>query len=241
MTLETAIMYSQIYRFLANAFLYPQENWMEDLPFVNEILAEMKLRIVDLTEVDWDLPGLQELHRHAFGLTGSLCYETEYGLPHEFRQSQELADIAGFYLAFGFKTGGTKRERPDHLAIELEFMHLLCLKEAMALFSNRPEQAHLCRDAQRSFLKDHLGAWIGLFSQALDLSISQAEGIYGKKNPYPVLGEVASIFILSHASSLGTDPVVRSLSKIQPTPLGPEMSCGDCPLGEGIGSEESCP
>jgi nitrate reductase assembly molybdenum cofactor insertion protein NarJ len=240
MAFEASIKYSQIYRFLADAFLYPQEDWIGELRFVNEILDGLKLQRIDLPDMHWDLSTLQELHRQIFGLTGSLCYETEYGLPHEFRQSQELADIAGFYMAFGFKTGGPKRERPDHLAVELEFMHLLCLKEAYALSSSLPEQAQLCRDAQRSFLNDHLGAWIGLFSQALLMSTSQAEGSFGIKNPYLALGEVASNFVLSHANSIDARPVVRSLSKVQPTPLGPEMSCGGCPLKDSIENEESC-
>lgn len=39
-----------------------------------------------------ELDALQAAYRRAFGATGFLCYETEYGLPHEFRQAQELAE-----------------------------------------------------------------------------------------------------------------------------------------------------
>jgi putative dimethyl sulfoxide reductase chaperone len=240
MTLETAIKYSQVYRFLADAFLYPQENWVEDLPFANKILEEMGISGIDFPGKNLDLSSMQDLHRQTFGLTGSLCYETEYGLPHEFRQSQELADIAGFYRAFGIRAGGVLRERPDHLAVELEFMHLLCLKEAKALSCALSQEARVCRDAQGSFLKDHLGAWIGLFSQALEVTFSNPHPDMEIINPYRVLGKTANQFVLSHLSSLGIDPVIRSLRNVQPTPLGPEMSCGDCPLGERNGIEETC-
>jgi putative dimethyl sulfoxide reductase chaperone len=238
--IETAIKYSQIYRFLADAFLYPQENWLEDLPLVSEILDGLEMLSIDIPWMNLDLVSLQELHRQIFGLTGSLCYETEYGLPHEFRQSQELADIAGFYKAFGYKAGGTMRERPDHLAVELEFMHLLCIMEAKALSSGQLEEAHVCQDAQRSFLKDHLGSWIGLFSQAIEINKTNTQFEFERINPYHILSEVTSRFVLRHANRLDVCLELRSLSKITPTPLGPEMSCSDCPLGEGIGSEETC-
>lgn len=240
MMIHKSIMYAQVYSFLAEAFLYPQDNWMEDLPLLMEILKGLELQVDDLPVPARDLGSLQALHRQTLGLSGSLLYETEYGLPHEFRQSQELADIAGFYSAFGFKSGGRLRERPDHLSAELEFMYLLCLKEALALSNERSEEAQVCQDAQKSFLNDHLGSWIGLCTQALEMSVANSEHSMGLKNPYLFLAEIANQIVQAHAQRSGARPAVRSLSKIQPTPLGPEMSCGDCPLGAGNGNEESC-
>src|SRR5690606_5389642 len=109
---------AQLYAFLAEALVYPMENWSEDVAFLPAILADLGLAMTAPPITPTDLLSLQSAHRASFGLAGSLCYETEYGLPHEFRQSQELADIAGFYRAFGFNVGGERRERPDHLAVE---------------------------------------------------------------------------------------------------------------------------
>src|SRR3990172_7219059 len=169
--INTPTRRAQVYRFLADAFLYPgQENWIEDTPLVAGILRELAPSALEVWGLEigvWDLPALQAEHRRSFGLVGSLCYETEFGLPHEFRQSQELADLAGFYRAFGLRVGrsqsqgGTVRERPDHIAVELEFMYLLALKEAYAAENGMPEQAEICRETQRKFLSDHLGIWIG--------------------------------------------------------------------------------
>jgi TorA maturation chaperone TorD len=80
----------------------------------------------------------------------------------------ELADVAGFYRAFGVEpTPGT--ERPDHVSVELEFMQLLAAKEAVALADEGDgEHAALCRDAARAFLRDHLGRWAGGFAAALE-------------------------------------------------------------------------
>jgi putative dimethyl sulfoxide reductase chaperone len=232
MTLDNAIKYAQVYCFLADAFLYPHSNWLVELPYINDILENLGQPAPEYKQLDWNVTLLQAQHRQVFGLTGSMCYESEYGLPHEFRQSQELADISGFYLAFGFNSGGRSRERPDHLAVELEFMYALCLKEAYALSMGRPADAQICRDAQRSFLNDHLASWIGLFAQALDKSASASLDQAVLDGPYPVLGQLTLRFVMAHAGSLGVRPPVRPLTAVKPTPLGPEMSCGDCPLAE---------
>ncbi len=170
MNTQTAFRRAQVYRFLCDAFLYPEDEWTSDLASVTEILRELnvpddgRLAFGSLEVGSWDLPTLQTEYSRALGVTGSLCYETEYGLPHEFRQSQELADLAGFYRAFGFGLGGPVRERPDHVAVELEFMYALSLKEAYAASQGLMEAAEICADAERKFLRDHLGRWLILLA-----------------------------------------------------------------------------
>ncbi len=235
MNTDVAFHRAQVYRFLADAFLYPTENWLEDAPLLMDIL--LKLDVLQSWDLEfapfatlrgvariWDLPALQTEHRRAFGLTGSLCYETEIGLPHEFHQSQELADIAGFYRAFGFSMGGPVRERPDHLAAELEFMHVLALKEVYAAQNEFVEAVGICADAQGKFLQDHLGKWIDLFAEAL--SRSAAEG------PYVALARFAAEFVQADARRLGAKLEPRPLGDSQPTPLPVEMSCEVCPIAE---------
>lgn len=226
MNTDTAIRRSQVYRFLADAFLYPAENWLEDLPALEPILRDLDAAPLHLAPrvAALSLAALQAEHRRAFGLTGSLCYETEVGLPHEFRQSQELADIAGFYRAFGFTVGGPVRERPDHLAVELEFMHVLALKEAYAAEKGIAEHVEICVDAQGKFLKEHLGQWIGVFAESL--ARSAANG------PYPPLARFAAAFVRADAERLGVTLEQRRLTGIKPTPLAPEISCEGCPVAE---------
>jgi len=226
---QIAFRRAQVYQFLAGAFLYPQENWLEDLPILAGILDELEMLkgwIFGYASQDFSLPALQSEHRRTFGLTGSQCYETEFGLPHEFRQSQELADISGFYQAFGFKVGGAVRERPDHLAVELEFMYLLALKEAYALVNGLHEQVEICRDAQGKFLGDHLGRWIGLFVESL------AQSTPG--GPYLVLAQFAAAFVDADAQLLGLHLEKPQLVGIGPTPLGSDLSCDDCLVPENL-------
>jgi len=95
------------------------------------------------------------------------AYETAYAGP--FARQRELADIQGFYRAFGLDAVG---ERGDHLSVECEFTSLLCVKEALARAGNLTDEADRIRNARKAFLRDHLGTWLSLYET--DLS-SRAE------------------------------------------------------------------
>lgn len=89
-------------------------------------------------------------------------YETQYGTPHVFAQSEELADIAAFYKACGLSA--PLKEREDHLAVELEFMAFLIQKEAYALYRGDAGHAAQMRELQGKFMVDHLGRWVPSFA-----------------------------------------------------------------------------
>jgi len=91
-------------------------------------------------------------------------YELEYRSAEVFQQTQTLADIAGFYRAFGFDTTGPLTERADHAATEWEFLAILSMKESLA---RREEDVDCCVSAQRSFLEDHAAAWMPAFFERI--------------------------------------------------------------------------
>jgi TorA maturation chaperone TorD len=107
-----------LYRFLAIPFQYPEEKTLGGL--------------------DWcpkDPANLQSEYLKIFGnIVGTQCppYETQYHGAHIFMQAQELADIAGFYRAWGLDLSEQAKERVDHIWVELEFMSYLAFKEAYA-------------------------------------------------------------------------------------------------------------
>lgn len=70
-----------------------------------------------------------------------------------------LADIAGFYRAFGLEAAGAQPESEDHLVAELEFMSAMAMKEAWAVDAGRDEDTEITRDAEAKFMTDHLGRW----------------------------------------------------------------------------------
>lgn len=228
MSKENAIRRAQVYSFLAEAFLYPLENWSEDGDLVVDIVRSLGWINVKPEIPTKPLSDLQAIHRNTFGAAGSLAYETEYGLPHEYRQSQEMADIAGFYRAFGFNSGGTVRERPDHVAVELEFMHVLALMEAYALDTHMPEHVEICVDAQIKFLQDHLGRWIDLFAQSVAHNAPHSI--------YVLLAQFAADFVRTDAERLGVSLEQPKLTDVQHTPFDPDFSCADCAVA-GLGEQ----
>jgi TorA maturation chaperone TorD len=121
-------------------------------------------------------------------LVASPPYETEFHAAGEtFFRSQQMADIAGFYAAFGLEAARTAGERPDYLPLELEFMAFLAMKKRLADCSRRSlacdaaedhhlEQIAICEEAQASFIRDHLAWWVPSF--ALGLRRKASGGFY---------------------------------------------------------------
>lgn len=155
-------------------------------------------------------------------------YETEYYPTGEtFARSQQMADIAGFYQAFGIEPSRSSPERPDHLALELEFMAFLLSKkrEALAAAVSDPEwaaQADICDQAQRDFFRDHLAWWVPTFAAGLRRK--------AKNGYYDALAAVLAAWIPDECRRLKIDAVLR--------PAGPELiehpdeqsGCAACPL-----------
>jgi DMSO reductase family type II enzyme chaperone len=88
----------------------------------------------------------------------------------------ELADISGFYLAFGVSASDGDPDLPDHLSAELEFLSLLLLKESHATLRGWRAKSRIARDAAKAFLEDHLGRWVGAFAR--DLARADASPSY---------------------------------------------------------------
>lgn len=127
-----------------------------------------------------DADAIPALHRELFGHTarGQVPpYETEYGHEALFQQPQELSDIMGFYHAFGLTMKDKKRERPDHISCQLEFLMFLALKEAYALEQDDREMLAEVGKAEKSFLADHLGRFVPTF--ATKLMRQDPSGFYG--------------------------------------------------------------
>lgn len=84
----------------------------------------------------------------------SFLYEAEYGGG----RMKVMEEVLRFYHHFGLRLSTEKRDRPDHLALELEFMHLLTFKETEALLQGKGRDAYL--KAERDFLRFHLGGFV---------------------------------------------------------------------------------
>lgn len=174
--------------------------------------------------VDGPAPALEEIrktHDLLFGhtLRGRVCpYETEYGAGVLFQQAQELADISGYYLAFGLRLPDGLPERPDHAACEIEFYQFLALKETYAMEGGEVEMLELTRKAGALFLRDHLGRFGRAFGARL--AGEDAGGFYGR------LGAALSAFLAGECRRLGVSagPELMELRSTEDDAV--PMACG---------------
>jgi TorA maturation chaperone TorD len=69
-------------------------------------------------------------------------------------------DAHSRYREAGLAISGDFKEVPDHIAIELEFMYYLVLKEIESIVNSDFENAIEYLKEQKSFLENHLGVWV---------------------------------------------------------------------------------
>jgi TorA maturation chaperone TorD len=156
---------------------------------------------------------------------GAKCppYEGAWGeAPQLAGKAALLADIAGFYAAFGLQPGEAQPDVEDHIAAECEFMSALALKEAYALAESDDEGAAITGAAQSRFVGDHLGRWSETFSDALK-----------DASPLPYYGALAdllSAWVKAEIERLGAAPsVVLGRSGYDPIQ---EADAFSCPMAE---------
>jgi TorA maturation chaperone TorD len=167
---------------------------------------------------------LAAAYAQAFGLAAQPeCppYETEYQRNAEpFFRAQQMADVAGFYQAFGLEPAHAWPERPDHLALELEFMAFLLLKKRLARAEGGPdaaEQVQVCEAALRGFFRDHLAWWVPGF--AVGLQRKAERGFCAD------LGRLLAAFIPVERVRLG---VRAPRLPVEAIPTEPPEGAGEC-------------
>jgi TorA maturation chaperone TorD len=153
-------------------------------------------------------------------------YETGYRGDGIFQQSALIADVAGFYRAFGLRAGGREMERPDHITVELEFMAVLARKEALALRHGSAENVSVCRDGSASFLSDHLGCWAPAFGRRAR-AVTASPWLGG-------IGEMLALWVEQDMEAMGVVPVEIVEGPLPQEPPDDGL-CGPCPAPVEIG------
>ena len=101
---------------------------------------------------------------------------------------QQLYEEGGFEISEDF------RELPDHVAAELEFLYLLIFRETEARRNGDLESTNAMTALRQRVLAEHLGAWIGPFTQAVK---------DGARTPfYRELADLTRSFVETEAAAL---------------------------------------
>jgi TorA maturation chaperone TorD len=197
-------------------------------------LGERPLADFDPTKVFTRLPNsaaeLNALYENAFGLLGgSKCppYETEY-VPSKFtfQRSNMLADVAGFYRAFGLQSSSSSPDRPDHVALECEFLaQLLQLQlNYQPLLPGgtsglEETQDQVCQDSLHRFLNEHFVWWTPAFARLL---AHQDPGGF-----YEAVAQFLAALVPAERALGGVAPPHQA---VEPSPIENADECAGCQL-----------
>lgn len=190
--------------------------------------------------VEWlatDADTRERVHQRVFGLViSTLCpsYETEYcPWKDATHRAQEMADIAGFYCAFGLTPSRAAPERVDSIALEIEFTAIVLERWRAALVSNEPvENAGVCEDALRAFGTDHLCWWAPTFGRLLEKRATDLTGNGAPENEAGLfrLAGVARLlcgWLAAERTALGIEPR-RRLTGPSVAPQEVDNGSGSC-------------
>ena len=132
-----------------------------------------------------------------------------------------LADLSGFYAAFGHRPRADAGEKPDHLLIEIEFVAVLLAMLARAIAADAEERIAVTADALAAFSNDHIGDWIESFCRRLAFA---AEG-----SPFAAAAELLRAAWSSLAGRLALEPPVGGSSAVAEEDGGSPYECGMSP------------
>ena len=236
-SIDLAVARSFIHRFLAKAYEDPMPEtwrWLTQGQTINSLraanafvgqslLASAESLIAALQPAAYD--SFLNAYLAAFGhaARGSCpLNEIEYGdiKADPLFQPHRLADLAAFYRAFGLEVTEDAGERQDHICLELEFMCVLAAKEAYAVEHQfDSDQLAQCRDAQKKFLREHLGRWTPAFARRLAAATNEPT--------LRALAEFTRAFIESECARFGVNPGSEELS-LRPVDEAADRACDSC-------------
>lgn len=184
--INTDVARMLIYRFLAQAFSYPEPAVMEILKdnklwdelksagdtlnleagqilnearaFTNQYKDDMRKLLYDL-QIEYTY-----LFINAVPHVPAPPYESVY-LGQGRLMGEPVSEVIANYREGGLNINKDHDVLPDHIATELEFMFYLVRQEAIAGKSTQENSADLWRQRQSRFFSNHLSRWVPPFSE----------------------------------------------------------------------------
>ena len=116
-----------------------------------------------------------------------------------FFRTQKLADLNGFYKAFGMEVESI--ERADHISTQTEFLSFLLLKELLAVQNDLHDEKEVCEKAFADFNNDHFLDWVDMLAENLATHVDSRF--------YSVVGRFLREFLRIEISQLETPKALQ--------------------------------
>ena len=196
---------SEAYKLLSTCYYLPDMHTMQVVSDLERALGvvcpEAAGEIADI-ERETDLEALKVEHARLFVGPFQLLappYGSVYLEGKRQIMGDSTLDARDRYAAAGLNVSQDLKEAPDHIAIELEFMHYLIFKGIEALEASDPARARDYLARQEQFLQDHLGAWAPLFAEAVEKGATS--GFYRH------LADATRIFVIKDLHDISKRPM----------------------------------
>lgn len=162
---------SQAYLFLGRTFAFPGQAFFDDVTggrWQEQATGFLPQLPFPVPPLGGDPPTVS---RDDFQAEYNRLFEVGSGGPpcplfgglYDRDRMRVMEELIRFYNYFGLSL--EKGQLPDHITVELEFMHYLTYKEAEAQQNGGGQESY--RRAQKDFLDRHLGKWVPVLHQKL--------------------------------------------------------------------------
>ncbi len=103
-------------------------------------------------------------------------FESVYTSEKRLLMQEARDEVLAIYRSMGLDKQSTWKEGEDHVAVELEFMQIMCQRTVEALRAGKDDDAFSLLMTQKNFLEDHLVAWTPMMTA--DLKRFAKTGLY---------------------------------------------------------------
>jgi len=211
------------YRLLSQSFLYPDDDIVEtarglaaelgeERAIQDELAISAEFRHICSTWRDIDEPTVKLIQTRYVSLFAAAAarvpcppYESTYLAARGMSDAVVLASIERDYATAGLYGTTTKKQSPDHISMETEFLAILCGREAQAWEVEETRQGIGLIEKESKFIETHLGLWLRAFAH--DVERADEGGVYADV-------AAAALSFVTHdrdlveelAASLGDEP-----------------------------------
>ncbi len=149
------------WRLVGLLFECPGPGWLEQVAALADEVTDAGLKAAADAARREATPGL---YGTTFG-PGGPAAPREVSHHPDVLPGASLAELRGLYQAFAYEP--SLDEPPDHVAVEVGFVAYLRFKQAYALARGDDARVRTCAEAERQFIREHLGRIAGPLSASL--------------------------------------------------------------------------